>query len=503
MKPTIQARSGLAALALIVLTLPAAANNMAVTNVTLLNQNRGNKTVELKFDLRWDNSWYGPCADPAYTNWDATWVFVKFRAPGSNTWQHALLSANNADHTVGNGGVIAVGTNDASGVGVGVFVSSSGANTGTVTYTGTLLKWNYGANGYDFGAGASVDVSVVAIEMVYVPQGPFYVGSGGTENGSLTEGNTGTVWVSGTTPSVPFRIASEAQLTVSNAAGCLWGTTNNGTYNSIGGIGVLSIAFPKGFNAFYCMKYEVTQGQYCDFLNKLTSKQAGNRYSSSSAGSGYTIGTNTVGVFTNAAPDRACNFLSPSDAASYAAWAGLRPMTELEFEKACRGPVTPVANEYSWGSTTITQLRTESGTSGSGTETVGTLSGANCCYGYWSTMLQPTRVGLFATASTTTRQAAGASYWGIMELSGNVSERCVTVGNTTYGRGFTGSLGSGELDPNNGSATNAGWSLYSLRGGSWSYTSNGGPCISDRAQGAYVDATRYAANGFRAVRPAP
>jgi hypothetical protein len=28
-------------------------------------------------------------------------------------------------------------------------------------------------------------------------------------------------------------------------------------------------------------------------------------------------------------------------------------MTELEYEKACRGPLMPVANEYAWGTTTI------------------------------------------------------------------------------------------------------------------------------------------------------
>ena len=38
----------------------------------------------------------------------------------------------------------------------------------------------------------------------------------------------------------------------------------------------------------------------------------------------------------------------------YADWAAMRPMTELEFEKACRGTASEVANEYVWGSTSIT-----------------------------------------------------------------------------------------------------------------------------------------------------
>ena len=46
----------------------------------------------------------------------------------------------------------------------------------------------------------------------------------------------------------------------------------------------------------------------------------------------------------------ACNWLSWADVAAYLDWSGLRPMTELEFEKACRGPNAPVAGEYAWGS---------------------------------------------------------------------------------------------------------------------------------------------------------
>jgi hypothetical protein len=36
--------------------------------------------------------------------------------------------------------------------------------------------------------------------------------------------------------------------------------------------------------------------------------------------------------------------------AAFADWSGLRPMSELEYEKACRGYNTPaVPNEYAWG----------------------------------------------------------------------------------------------------------------------------------------------------------
>lgn len=51
----------------------------------------------------------------------------------------------------------------------------------------------------------------------------------------------------------------------------------------------------------------------------------------------------------------ACNWLTWMDGAAYTDWAALRPFTELEFEKAARGPQLVVNDEYSWGSTDLTQ----------------------------------------------------------------------------------------------------------------------------------------------------
>ena len=47
--------------------------------------------------------------------------------------------------------------------------------------------------------------------------------------------------------------------------------------------------------------------------------------------------------------DRPCNYLSWDDAMAYADWAALRPMTELEFTKACRGDKEPAFHERPWG----------------------------------------------------------------------------------------------------------------------------------------------------------
>ena len=97
----------------------ASANNVAVSNIVLKSQDVGNKRVFVEFDLSWDNAWRNAL------NHDAAWVFVKFRAPGSNNWEHAYLSTNSAAHAPAPAGAkIAVGTTKIGEAdqGMGVFV---------------------------------------------------------------------------------------------------------------------------------------------------------------------------------------------------------------------------------------------------------------------------------------------------------------------------------------------------------------------------------------------
>ncbi len=51
--------------------------------------------------------------------------------------------------------------------------------------------------------------------------------------------------------------------------------------------------------------------------------------------------------------DLACDGVLWRVGLAFAAWAGLRPMTELEFEKACRGPLKPVVDEYARGTAKV------------------------------------------------------------------------------------------------------------------------------------------------------
>ena len=499
------------ALALLLFAGSVAANNINVSNIRVTGQNTtagennpANYTL-VQFDLSWENSWR---TSSAPNNWDAAWVFVKYRV-GSGDWQHAWL--NNTGHSSGTGtsatidaGLLTPGTafHATTNPALGVFIYRSADGTGNFSITGAQLRWNYGANGV--ADNATVDVKVFAIEMVYVPAGNFYVGSGGTE--------TSAFYMYPTTTN-PYQITGEGAITV--------GTTNGNLYYpsdvyGYGGdqSGPIPANFPKGYAAFYCQKYEISQQQYVDFLNTLTSAQASTRYPNATTNR-HAI-TVSGGVYSTTNPYVACNFLSWMDGAAYSDWAGLRPMTELEFEKACRGLETPVANEYAWGTATVAGDEYTLGNPSANNEGIASnysTSTGNASYDITDGSIDgPLRVGIFAAnADNQGRITAGASYYGIMELSGNLWERAVTVGNAT-GRDFTGLHGNGALSTN-GHANETAWpGLTSgevtgatgsgFRGGYWSGNATS-LRVSDRLYAPYTGTVRFYDYGFRAVRVAP
>ena len=458
----------------------ATAANMGITNVTIAGGAPAGSTY-VKCDISWDASWRASWTESGtYTNWDAAWVFVKYRAEGETSWSHATLSTNDSDHTAPGGSTIDVGVTDTNGM--GVFLYRSGEGFGSWTNTGVKLRWLYAADGV--ANTSQVDVCVHAIEMVYVPEGSFDVGDGtatATFYEHPTAGNS-------------YTVSSENAINVGGTAGYLNYTTG-GSYGD-GGTPIPA-AFPKGYKAFYCMKYEISQGQYADFLNQLASGDATTRYPNYSADR-YTIG----GTWPNytSVVDRVCNYLSWADGAAYGDWSGLRPMTELEFEKACRGPLASVAGEYAWGNATLvaTTSITDDGT---GTATANPAN-ANCNYDGCSPN-GPYRCGIYADASSD-RTTSGSTYWGIMEMSGSVRERPVTVGNAT-GRGFTGLHGDGELSGGDANVANwpgSGASGAGVRGGYWFLTSDY-LRTSARSDAASTHPARYKTHGWRAVRSAP
>jgi hypothetical protein len=483
----------------------------------------------ITFDLAWDWSWRAAWeVDAAQTggkeklkleNWDAAWVFVKYRLPGGS-WRHAMLAAEAAKHAVPAGAALEVGKSNDGKKGVGVFIHRAAAGQGPNDWKGVTLRWllpvgpdaeEGGTSEFEMHATkdkpaevvafdpAKAEVKVLALEMVYVPQCAFWLGDGTTNMvaGQFTAG----------LGSAPFRIESEQAIKLGgDTAEYL---NNHDTVgmdpNSMDDFNsdqptTLPTAFPKGYAAFYCMKCEVTMAMYVEYLNmqpnarqavSVTAKLSmpggtlamnNNSHNSPRAGvfiqapgtpdsmvplqvaretfvmSGTVTQPGTAAVFKTTMPFVPCHYMPCQGARGFAAWSGLRPMTELEYEKACRGPVKPVADEFPWGTTGIVGKApavgkyaltnfnqvTESiswvGENGpDATRGNAFFAGNNAALGW------PTRVGIFATPESD-RVTAGATYWGILDMASSLAEKAVPVGEAVS-RSFSGEHGEGGAAP--------------------------------------------------------
>jgi len=475
------------------------ANNIQVANVVLTDEDAGAGTTQIQFDLSWENSWrisVGP------GNYDAAWVFAKYRVNGQS-WRHASLSSSGA--MAATGATIDIMDN------VGAFVYRSAEGSGDIDFSNLQLRWDYDDDGVD--PNAVVDIQVFAIEMVYVPDGAFSMGTSFSDRPNIN-GEFYTLPNFGFAFPMPYRVENEAAITVANSAGNLYYNNTEGLgEDGIGDqLGPIPAAFPKGTAAFYCMKYEVSQEQWVAFFNTLTPTQKtaldvtgvnGKNTDNETFNNG--ISWPDAGNVTTTLPYSALNYVSATSSLAYLDWSGLRPFTELEYEKACRGPLSPVPSEFAWGNGNIhnevytylnegTEIESIANPGvGTGNAIVSPLAPAG-----------PRRVGIVAASATnSTREESGGSYYGIMDLTGNLYEHVVTVGNP-QGRAFTGLHGDGFII-SNGSANVAGWPSSALgigyRGGSFA---NQIPFIfvSDRTDAANEIVSGNSRLGFRGVRTA-
>jgi len=447
------------------------------------------------FDLAWDWSWraawevgeqqHGGKGALKLESWDAAWVFAKFRKGGDKGWSHAALSTKASDHSVPGEAKLDVGVSDDGKRGVGAFIYRATAGSGPNEWKGVTLRWLHKADGIeDSGA---VEFKLLAIQMVYVPQCAFWLGDGSTTvvAGQFSAGNSAD----------PYRVESEGEITLGGRSRKnLLNRDGIGMYLwpddfTSGGTKTLPVRFPKGYAAFYCMRHEITEGEYLEFLNTVGSeRQAGLAPIECREGrplTGIKIAAagkpGTPAIHESDRPHVPCRCLLSSDFAAYAAWAGLRPMTELEYEKACRGPLLPVPDEYAWGTAGIAgtsyhpwptgrafqKPAQSTGPRGYALQNARTPgesvvwlgdNGPDASHGnaVWDGSIlrkgnspRPFRPGavsipllraeVFATPHSD-RVAAGASYWGILELSGSLWERVMTVGSWA-GRRFAGTHG--------------------------------------------------------------
>jgi len=395
------------------------------------------------------------------------WVFFKVQAEGRSEWQTVRLAAdrvvNPKGYSAGDNSAIELVVPDGEDGFTGLFVlpakgrdSSGGAENITVV-------WDFTAN-----TGITKDTKVTvrsfAIAMAYVAEGPFTLGSGGTE------WNRFYTYTDGSQHTRPYRVMGPGAIPTGRQDGRLW--ARKGAQPEDGG--EIPATFPNGYAGFYCMMFNVTYAQYTGFLNTLPAEVA-DRYhvpaikpyyvwynhagtqpmrivrTSDPAQDPFTVEIHAQGRWNPAGTwDRDFHGMSWADGAAYAAWAGLRPMSELEFEKACRGPRDPVPEE------------------------------------------------------------TGPSYWNITSFPGGAgpgaqwpahrrhTDRAVTVANPE-GRGFKGTHGRGTwtlpADWPQEDAVGAGF-----RGGGMSMP---GSRLSDRLYAGYADPRRRPYCSFRCVRTAP
>lgn len=399
-------------------------------------------SVTLVVEISWNNSWRFR-EDSAAGNHDAIWIFVKYQTT-NGVWHH--LDLNSVGTEVATPGMLA--TQVASDQ-KGAWVYRNSPGTGDISPHELQLRLAQ-ALPSDVNA-----ISVFGIEMVWVPEGAFWLGDGQsnfTFKDSLTGG--------------PYRVSSEAGI-------------SPGVLTTAGNVGPGSLvpeSYPKGTRGFYQMKYELGQAQYRDFLNCLSySQQQTRTQAAPNSASGtlamapspafpgrngiiisqpgipgqlaarYACEANADGVYDqhDDGQTRACNFISWADLAAYLDWAALRPLTELEFEKACRGPLEPVAREFAWGTDQVIDANTllMDGTDLESVAEQAQGSAGLASHGYLGPQ-GPLRNG-FGANDSSDRLQAGATYFGALEMSGNLWEICVGISNE--GLPFDGQAGDGLL----------------------------------------------------------
>jgi len=341
----------------------------------------------ISFDLAWNNSWRTTWTEPADKNvtgkplrlesWDAAWVFIKFRPAETTPFSHATVSTEAADHRVPTGAKLDVGLSDDGSKGIGVFIYRGAVGSGANDFKNIKLRWLHGTDkAPDKATFKNSQLRAYAIGMVYVPGGQFQSRVPWAK--ALT-----TIRLGDATKEGGYRVA-----------------TNTPVYAEC----------PNGFNAFYSTKYAITQGQYADYLNSQGPARGGPGLYGVSR---YMIRCDTnAEVYVAEVPDRGCNFLGWPQILNYEAWAGLRPLTDLEYEKACRGPRAVARSEDAWAA------------------------------------------GMCAPAAGLSKDLfpdlpdidAGASYWGIrgLSLSGCVHEWPGIIFENERGKGFKGTHGEGH-----------------------------------------------------------
>ena len=411
---------------------PVFATDLIIKDVNF-DKNQGVVT----FQVSWKNGWKNN------RNHDAAWVFIKHFVPGKG-YVHGKIAGNGHEIKSQKSNLKAevVSVNDQ----VGVFIRPTVEFRGDVAYTVMLRLDKVNFNEIPQNA----TTTVLGLEMVYIPEGGFTLGDPDPEalkfNAFYKSDDTGK-------PNGLYKIHSEDQvISVGPKSEALYYDAGRNPIYTGDQKGPVPASFPKGVKPFYIMKYETTQGFYTDFLNILTPDLA--KKLDPSGTDKYYAGRGSIklknSIYKADAPDRPCNFITWDDGMALADWAGLRPMTELEFTKAARGPQAPIHHEFPWSTNNKDGLDR--------------FVDLDDDLKYRNNIAED-------QLNDQTRHLFGASYYWVMDLAGSLWEKCVSIGHP-IGRNFKGSHGDGILNAN-GAATNTDWPKGIYEEGGYGYRGGG------------------------------
>ena len=465
------------------LTWSALAANLRVSDVEDYYQVYPDTIDGYQFTVTWEHSWRND------KNHDAAWVFLK--SVTGNGYDHVPLR-------LGSARVLWKGSEDMpepelviSEDHTGLFVYAAENYRGPLTYR---IFVEYEAQALPENTRlVRGGVKGYGLEMVYIPEGGFTLGDprpAAIDNYAFYRSGANGAYDG------LYRIDQENQpIKVGTEPGNLYYRSNRPIYRG-DQKGPIPATFPKGVQAFYLMKYEITQGIYADFLNSLPSRAASLRYPAGTPIYQQSGGTLKLenGTFIAERPEQRMHFLHWDDMMALMDWAGLRPYTEFEFTKACRGPGEPIANEFPWNTGSLNRLARKIDPKTN-----------------FITMQLDLNEG---DLTDDNRDVFGASYYWVFDLSGSMWEKVITPCDS-IGRQFTGQHGDGTIT-SYGFADIEEWPTgfhdsqggYGYRGGGhygepWISSANPYSPIANRPYGAWSAGPRREAYGTRAARTAP
>ena len=444
--------------------------------------------------IAWQHGWNNPT--PAIANHDAIWIFAK-ASLGTDDYKHLLIRSSR----IVSGSISFVDSLVPSGQGLFLKVKP-----GTSFKSGACdLELAFSTRP------TTQSVQFFGVEMVFVPPDPFFIGDSAS-NLSFADSSGAPLYSNSfLAPSAKiFELGASPSLEYS-----------------------IPYGWPTGERGFYCMKYELDQLAYANFLNtiglekrstranRLVNKEYAFSLVSAQRNGLLNFGQNTKiafdGNFNQIANEesdgqhRAANFLAWPDLLAWLDWACLRPITEFEFEKAARGPAKSLPKGYAWGTqlaaNTFSISRDGYPEEAAKDAPLPNIGRANFGGLFGTPYLNgPMRTG-FAASDTSGRVESGASHYGIFELSGNLWEQCVKLAPAS--NSFLGTTGDGNLDasgnantddwPSPAGAIVRGGGCNSLLSPDLSYRFRD-LAISDRFYSTYAPATRLHTTGGRGGR---